>query len=120
MKIGVPKEIKRHEYRVGMTPGCARTYIEQGHSVAVESVAGMGAGFADDDYRSVGAEVLAEVKQLYGRSEMIIRRRARRSSVWKTGLPAGFSSASIPAVITASLRGIPSFSSAFIEKSVSF
>ncbi|GAF95758.1 unnamed protein product, partial [marine sediment metagenome] len=73
MKIGVPKEIKRHEYRVGMTPGCARTYIEQGHSVAVESGAGMGAGFADDDYRRVDAEVLPDVQQLYAQSEMIVK-----------------------------------------------
>ncbi len=43
MKIGVPKETKRHEYRVAMTPGCVRTYIEQGHSVAVQADAGLGA-----------------------------------------------------------------------------
>ncbi len=73
MKIGVPKEIKRHEYRVGVTPGCARTYIEQGHSVAVESGAGEGAGFADDDYSGAGAEILTDVGQLYGLSEMIIK-----------------------------------------------
>ena len=62
MRIGVPKEIKRHEYRVGMTPGCARVYIEHGHSVAIQAGAGEGAGFADEDYRQVGAEVLKEVK----------------------------------------------------------
>ena len=73
MKIGVPKEIKRHEYRVGMTPGCARTYIEQGHSVAIESGAGLGAGFSDDDYRLAGAQIQPEPQQIYELSEMIIK-----------------------------------------------
>jgi len=73
MNIGIPKETKRQEYRVGMTPGCARSYIEQGHNVAVETDGGVGAGFADDDYRRVGAEVLGDVGQLYGLSEMIVK-----------------------------------------------
>ena len=73
MKIGVPKEIKKHEYRVGMTPGCARTYIEHGHEVMVESEAGVGAGFSDDDYVKMGAEVTDCVRTLYDESEMIIK-----------------------------------------------
>jgi len=73
MEIAVPKEIKRHEYRVGATPGCAGTYIEHGHSVMVQAGAGEGAGFNDDDYRRVGAEVLAEAKEIYARAEMIIK-----------------------------------------------
>ncbi len=73
MRIGVPKEIKKHEYRVGMTPGCARTYIEHSHEVMIESGAGLGAGFSDDDYAKTGAKVIGEVEQLYEQSEMIIK-----------------------------------------------
>lgn len=55
MKIGVPKEIKDNEYRVSMTPGGARSLAEAGHEVLVESSAGVGSGYADEDYRRAGA-----------------------------------------------------------------
>ena len=73
MRIGVPQEVKRHEYRVGITPGCVRGYIEHGHSVAIQAGAGKGAGFTDDDYRQAGAKVLDDVKELYDQAEMIIK-----------------------------------------------
>ncbi|HHF3252632.1 TPA: alanine dehydrogenase, partial [Vibrio alginolyticus] len=55
MIIGVPKEIKNHEYRVGMIPASVRELISHGHQVLVETNAGAGIGFSDDDYIAVGA-----------------------------------------------------------------
>ena len=55
MKVGVPKEIKTHEYRVGLTPGAVREYVAAGHSVVVETDAGAGIGATDDAYRKAGA-----------------------------------------------------------------
>jgi alanine dehydrogenase len=55
MKVGVPREIKTHEYRVGLTPGAVREYVAAGHSVVVETNAGAGIGAADDSYRKAGA-----------------------------------------------------------------
>ena len=59
MIIGVPKEIKNHEYRVGMTPASVREVIGHGHSVFVEHNAGIGIGFTDEDYQAAGATVLS-------------------------------------------------------------
>ncbi|MHB1144355.1 MAG: alanine dehydrogenase [Thiobacillus sp.] len=58
MHIGIPKEIKNHEYRVALTPGGARILTEAGHRVSIETAAGMAAGFADDAYRAAGAAVV--------------------------------------------------------------
>ena len=58
MRIGVPKEIKTHEYRVGLTPGAVREYVNAGHRVLVESKAGDGIGAGDDVYRNAGAAVV--------------------------------------------------------------
>jgi alanine dehydrogenase len=57
MQVGVPKEIKAHEYRVGLTPGAVREYVACGHSVFVERNAGEGIGASDEDYRKAGADV---------------------------------------------------------------
>jgi alanine dehydrogenase len=57
MRIGVPKEIKVHEYRVGLTPASAAELVAAGHEVLVESSAGLGIGFADADYQSAGATI---------------------------------------------------------------
>ena len=57
MHIGCPKEIKPQEFRVGLTPAAAREAIGHGHRVTMQTGAGEGAGFSDDDYRAVGAEI---------------------------------------------------------------
>ena len=57
MKIGVPKEIKDHEDRVGLVPNSVAEVIAHGHSVVVETLAGTGAGFTDADYAAVGAQI---------------------------------------------------------------
>jgi len=73
MLIGVPKEIKVHEYRVGMTPSSVREAIDHGHKVIVETSAGGGIGASDDDYRRVGAEVVGSAADVFGRAEMIVK-----------------------------------------------
>jgi alanine dehydrogenase len=72
MKIGVAKEIKKHEYRVGATPKCVAAYVTAGHQVKLEKSAGMGAGYLDDEYVKVGATI-CERKELFDTSEMIIK-----------------------------------------------
>jgi len=61
MRVGIPKEIKTHEYRVGLTPAGVRELVTHGHAVLVEPSAGAGIGFSDDTYRSAGAEIAADV-----------------------------------------------------------
>ena len=72
MLIGVPKEIKNHEYRVGLTPGSVRELIHHGHQVLVESEAGAGIGMHDSDYRAAGAEVVS-VADVFARAEMVVK-----------------------------------------------
>jgi len=73
MILGVPKEIKVLEARVALTPAGAHALSGDGHRVLVEAGAGLGSGFADDDYRSAGAEILADVDALWAESEMILK-----------------------------------------------
>ena len=73
MKIGVPKEIKVHEYRVGLTPDAAARLAHEGHQVLVEVGAGVGAGFDDKEYTAAGAEILADAASVFGAAEMIVK-----------------------------------------------
>jgi alanine dehydrogenase len=73
MKIGVVKEIKKHEYRVGMTPKMAEAFKSRGHTVFVEKSAGEGSGFPDRLYAEAGAKIVADVKEVWGESEMIYK-----------------------------------------------
>jgi alanine dehydrogenase len=73
MLVGVPKEIKDSEYRVGLVPSTVRELTRNGHHVLVEKSAGLGAGLNDADYRAVGAEIVPDAEQVYGRSELIVK-----------------------------------------------
>jgi alanine dehydrogenase len=73
MIIGLPKEIKDNENRVGLTPGAVREYISNGHSVLVETNAGAGSGFADAEYLAVGAEIVPTHEDVFARAEMIVK-----------------------------------------------
>jgi len=73
MLIGVPKEIKNHEYRVGMVPASAHELILQGHQVIVETGAGLGIGITDADYEAVGATIIKNVEELFQRAELIVK-----------------------------------------------
>lgn len=73
MLIGVPKEIKNHEYRVGMVPASVYELVQQGHQVVVETNAGLGIGFSDDDYLAMGAEIVQIAEDVFTRAEMIVK-----------------------------------------------
>jgi len=73
MHIGVPKEIKNHEYRVGMTPTSVREVIAAGHSVSVETGCGIGIGKTDDDYKNAGAAVVSGPESLFADCDMIVK-----------------------------------------------
>ena len=73
MIIGVSKEIKNNENRVGLTPAGAEALVKAGHKVLVETGSGLVSGFADEDYKAVGAELISDKKQLFDKSEMIVK-----------------------------------------------
>jgi len=73
MKIGVPREIKVHEYRVGMTPGAARELVMSGHDVVVEAGAGNGIGCADSAYTKIGARVANSAAAIYESVDMLVK-----------------------------------------------
>ncbi|HKA78501.1 MAG TPA: alanine dehydrogenase [Xanthobacteraceae bacterium] len=73
MLVGVPKEIKDNEYRVGLVPSTVRELTANGHHVIVESNAGMGAGLSDADYRAVGTEIVPDAAQVFARAELIVK-----------------------------------------------
>ncbi len=73
MIVGVPKEIKRDEYRVGLLPVGVEELVRAGHEVIVEAGAGLGSGLPDHDYLRHGAEMVAGPEELYGQAEMIIK-----------------------------------------------
>src|SRR6201991_4744353 len=73
MLIGVPKEIKNHEYRVGLVPSSVRELIHHGHKVLVETKAGGGIGFSDADYKAAGATIAKNAKEVFAKAEMIVK-----------------------------------------------
>ncbi|MDC6351113.1 alanine dehydrogenase [Zeaxanthinibacter sp. PT1] len=73
MKIGVPKEIKNNESRVGMTPAGVLELVREGHEVSIQSGAGDGSGFFDDDYRKAGARIVETLDEVYGLNDMIVK-----------------------------------------------
>lgn len=73
MLIGVPKEIKSHEYRVGLTTGSVMELVHHGHQVIVEQGAGLGIGQSDDDYVQAGAHVLPTAREVFAETEMIVK-----------------------------------------------
>lgn len=73
MIIGVPKEIKTNENRVALTPAGAIELTKRGHKVYVQSTAGVGSGFSDEDYQHAGAEILSSIEEVYAIAEMIMK-----------------------------------------------
>jgi alanine dehydrogenase len=73
MKVGTVKEIKKHEYRVGMTPNAAEAYKNAGNTVFVEKGAGEGSGYTDDQYVAAGAKILPVAKDVWAEAEMIVK-----------------------------------------------
>lgn len=73
MRVGVPKEIKSHEYRVGLTPGSVRELVHHGHQVVVESKAGEGIGCSDAAYRAVGASVAGNAAEVFATADLVVK-----------------------------------------------
>ncbi len=80
MLVGVPKEVKVHEYRVGLTPSTARELIAHGHKVLVQVNAGTAIGLTDDMYRKIGAEVAATAADVFARADMIVKVKEPQAS----------------------------------------
>lgn len=73
MRIGIPKEVKPDEYRVAMMPVGVELLVKAGHEVRVETNAGVGSGFADEDYTAVGAQIISGAAEIFAQSDMIIK-----------------------------------------------
>lgn len=73
MIIGIPKEVKNHEYRIGATPGLVSMLTQAGHTVLIQTKAGHRIGFTDEMYRQVGGEIVPNAEEVYGKAEMIIK-----------------------------------------------
>jgi len=73
MIIGVPKEIKKLEYRVGLTPASAKAYLQAGHQVLIQQDAGLGSGFTNEEYIKIGCKILSSIQEIYAKAEMIIK-----------------------------------------------
>ncbi len=73
MIVGVPKEIKAQEHRVGLVPSSVKEFVAHGHSVLVESGAGAGINFTDGDYEACGAQIIKSAKDIFAKADMIIK-----------------------------------------------
>ena len=82
MRVGCPKEIKNHEYRVGLTPGAVREYIAHGHEVLVETKAGAGIGADDDAYRAAGAKIAANATDIFQKCDMVVKVKEPQPAEW--------------------------------------
>jgi alanine dehydrogenase len=88
MIVGTVKEIKKHEYRVGLTPDCVKAYVQQGHSVLVQKDAGLSASFSNEDYRTSGADIVDTAIDVFDQAEMIVKVKEpiqQEYSLFRTG-----------------------------------
>lgn len=82
MRVGCPKEIKNHEYRVGLTPGSVREYVAHGHDVIIETGAGLGIGADDGAYKAAGAKVVDTAEAVFQQSDMVVKVKEPQPSEW--------------------------------------
>ncbi|MBS0297525.1 MAG: alanine dehydrogenase [Proteobacteria bacterium] len=82
MRVGVPKEIKPDEYRVGLTPSSAREYVAHGHEVLIQTGAGIGAGFPDEAYVKAGAKIVADADAVFDQADMIVKVKEPQAVEW--------------------------------------
>ena len=82
MRVGCPKEIKNHEYRVGLTPASVREYVAHGHEVWVETKAGAGIGADDAAYVAAGAKIAASPRDIFEKCDMIVKVKEPQPSEW--------------------------------------
>jgi alanine dehydrogenase len=82
MRVGVPKEIKPQEYRVGLTPASVREYVAAGHSILVQAGAGTGIGVDDETYRRAGAAIADSAAEVFSSCDMIVKVKEPQPSEW--------------------------------------
>jgi alanine dehydrogenase len=82
MRVGCPKEIKNHEYRVGLTPGSVREYVANGHEVWIEKGAGAGIGADDSTYAAAGAKVVATAAEIFAKCDMVVKVKEPQPQEW--------------------------------------
>ncbi|MEO0635642.1 MAG: alanine dehydrogenase [Pseudomonadota bacterium] len=82
MRVGVPKEIKNHEYRVGLTPGAVKEYVAHGHTVMVETMAGAGISATDAEYEAAGATIASDAASVFSGSDMIVKVKEPQPGEW--------------------------------------
>jgi alanine dehydrogenase len=83
MLVGVPKEIKTHEYRVGLVPSSVRELVHHGHKVLVQANAGAGIGFEDEAYRAAGADIAKKAEDIFAKADMIVKVKEPQPSEYK-------------------------------------
>src|SRR3954471_13034576 len=83
MLVGVPKEVKVHEYRVGLTPASVRELVAQGHQVLVETGAGAGIGFPDAAYVSAGATIAPDAATVFGQATLLVKVKEPQPEEWR-------------------------------------
>jgi alanine dehydrogenase len=82
MRVGCPKEIKNHEYRVGLTPGAVREYVAHGHDVLIETKAGAGIGADDAAYQAAGARIVSSASEIFEKSDMVVKVKEPQAGEW--------------------------------------
>jgi alanine dehydrogenase len=82
MRVGVPKEIKPYEYRVGLTPDAVREFVSAGHELLIEADAGAGIDASDPAYRAAGAEIVDSAAEIFARSQMIVKVKEPQPGEW--------------------------------------
>ena len=82
MRVGVPTEIKTHEYRVGLTPGAVREYVAHGHQVLVQSGAGAGIHADDSAYQAAGAQIVPDAKTVFAQADMVVKVKEPQPPEW--------------------------------------
>ena len=82
MRVGVPKEIKNSEFRVGLVPGSVREYVQNGHEVLIQSGAGAGIKASDADYEAAGAKIAPDAQSVFASSDMIVKVKEPQPSEW--------------------------------------
>lgn len=82
MRVGCPKEIKNHEYRVGLTPGAVREYVAHGHEVLIETKAGSGIGADDGAYAAAGARIVGSAREVFEQSDMVVKVKEPQPGEW--------------------------------------
>ena len=86
MKIGIPKEVKDHEYRVGTTPAMVKAFTKAGHEVLIQTHAGSKIGFEDEDYKKAGAKIVSSPEEVYT-ADMVIKVKEPQPSEYPPSLP---------------------------------